>query len=414
MRKSLILIGAFLLVMALFMAACQQPETVAGPPGPSGPAGPEGPQGPPGSEGPVGPAGPAGEGVTGAEYVGTQVCAGCHKDIHDVFIKSGHPWMANPVVDGQPPQYPFTKLGDPPEGYTWKDISAVIGGYQWKALFLNQDGYIITDEPGKTGNAEYQNQWNYANEDLDQAAGWASHQSGTDKLPYDCGSCHTTGYSQNGNQDDLAGITGTWSAPGVQCEACHGPGSLHIKNPQGTPLKISRDSEACGRCHSKGDVTTLVAKDGFIDNNQQFTEIHQSKHLVLKCVDCHDPHSGVVQLSQADQPATRTECANCHYKEAQNRKVDTHGFSCITCHMPKMVKSAWGDPEKHKADLRTHLMAIDPNLASQFSEDGTTVNSQITLDFACKQCHGGGFATPKTDELLKETATGYHQPQAVK
>jgi hypothetical protein len=396
------------LLFGLLVVACAGPEGPVGPPGPAGVPGPEGPQGP---DGEVGPAGPQGEGLDGADYVGSSTCAGCHKDIYDVFVKTGHAWALNKVVDGTSPSFPFTKVSNLPESYSWDQISYVVGGYHWKALFLDSEGYIITDASGSSGNAEYLNQWNFANESLDKSAGWVNYESGIEKLVFDCGGCHTTGYNLNGTQDEFPGIVGAWNEPGIQCEACHGPGGLHMANPQGNAMKIDRDAEACGECHQRAKVETVDAKEGFIEHNQQYDELFQSKHLALNCIDCHNPHSGTVQLNNADQPSTRTECQNCHFKEAQNQKVSMHGFDCITCHMPKIGKSAWGDPEIYKADIRTHLMAIDPKLTGQFSEDGLTAKSQISLDFACKQCHGGGLATIKEDTLLIETATGYHEPQ---
>jgi DNA-binding PadR family transcriptional regulator/cytochrome c553 len=176
-----------------------------------------------------GPEGPSGESATAfRKYVGDQACAGCHQDLFDTYMKSGHPWKLSKVVDGQPPAYPFTKLNELPVGYTWDDILYVIGGYAWKARFVNKEGYIITDEPGKTRNAEYLNQWNFANEIVGKDAGWVKYNSGKEKLPYDCGTCHTTGYSPQGNQDDLPGLVGTWNQEGIRCEECHGNGSLHI------------------------------------------------------------------------------------------------------------------------------------------------------------------------------------------
>ena len=41
-----------------------------------------------------------------------------------------------PDRDGQPPDYPFTEIPSPPEGYTWDDIAYAIGGYNWKAHFI--------------------------------------------------------------------------------------------------------------------------------------------------------------------------------------------------------------------------------------------------------------------------------------
>ena len=132
---------------------------------------------------------------------------------------------------------------------------------------------------------------------------------------------------------------------------------------------------------------------------------------MLNCVVCHDPHEGVVQLREAGLPSTRTECENCHFKEAQNQKNNRHmtiGLTCIQCHMPKVVKSAWGETDRFTGDIRSHVMAIDPKLIEQFSEDGTVANSQISLNFACRQCHLPDTVTALDDETLISAATEYH------
>jgi predicted CXXCH cytochrome family protein len=349
----------------------------------------------------------------GSEYVGSETCQVCHTDIYDTFIQSGHAWKLNPVVDGNPPDYPFTEVPEPPEGYTWDDISYVIGGYNWKARFIDQEGYIITDKPGATiSDTNYLNQYNFANPVLDQDAGWVKYKSGTPQLPYDCGTCHTTGYRPEGHQDDRPGIVGTWAEPGVRCEECHGPGSLHVSNPQGVEMKIDRDAEACGKCHRRNTVEEVDAKDGFIEHHEQYEELFQSKHAVIDCVQCHNPHVGVVQLRQAGEQTTRTLCQNCHFKQAESQKIASHveiGVACIECHMPRIVKSAWGDPEKFSGDIRTHMMAIDPNQVGQFTEDGKVALSQISLDFACRHCHvEGGMAPAFPDDVLIDVATDYH------
>ena len=77
--------------------------------------------------------------------------------------------------------------------------------------------------------------------------------------------------------------------------------------------------------------------------------------------------------------------------------------------MPRVSMSAVGDAEKYTGDIRTHLMAIDPEQIGQFGEDGLEALSQLGLDFACRHCHvDGGSATPKTNEELIEKASGYH------
>lgn len=358
-----------------------------------------------GAAGPAGPAGPAG--AVGAEYVTSKVCASCHSDISDEVNMSGHAYKLNPVINGQPPEYPFTEVLNPPEGYTWDDITYVIGGFNWKARFIDKDGYIITgaDESATT-------QYNFANPIVGTDAGWSGYHAGEKQKPYDCGSCHTTGYQPEGNQDGLPGLIGTWSEPGIQCEACHGPGGNHVVDPYGVAIKADRSSEECGSCHSRGDVESINASKGFIRHHEQFEEVLQTKHQALSCVTCHDPHKGVVQELKAGNAGSRIDCQDCHFKEENTQKsaVMKSMVDCLDCHMPRIVKSAVGNAEAYTGDIRAHLWAIDPEATSQFSEDGSEAISQITLDFACKSCHrDGGSATVKTDEELKDEATGYHE-----
>jgi hypothetical protein len=342
--------------------------------------------------------------------VGAVTCSACHSEIYETFIKSGHPWKLNKVMDGQPPDYPFTEVPEPPEGYTWDDISYVIGGYNWKARFIDQEGYIIT------GDADATTQYNFANPITGkEEPEWVAYQAGEEIKPYDCGACHTTGYSAwspDAHQDDLPGIVGTWAEPGIQCERCHGPASLHVANPHGVRPEVNRDAELCGECHLRGEPEVVDASDGFIRHHEQYEELFQSKHIVLDCVLCHDPHTGVIQLRQVGEQTTRTQCENCHFKQAKFQDSQVHPAiaECIDCHMPRVIVSATGNAETFTGDMRTHLMAIDPEQIDQFTEDGSVALSQIGLNFACRHCHvEGGIASVKTDEELIEKAVGYHE-----
>ena len=422
MNKKQLLFFSVMLLSALLLAACAGPEGPQGPVGPAGPAGPEGPQGPPGESGPAGPEGsqgPAGESSEaaaaapmGAEYVGAVVCAGCHTDIADVFNMSGHPYKLNRVVDGQPPEFPFTEVVEVPEGYTWDDMLFVIGGYNWKYRFVGLDGFIIT------GDADALTQYNFPNPVTGNEGGWVAYHAGEENKPYDCGTCHTTGYSPVGNQEDLPGLVGTWTEEGIQCEECHGPGSLHILAPRGFAMEVNRDPEECGACHRRGGVEAVNASGGFIQHHEQYEELFQGKHVTINCVTCHDPHAGVIQLRKAQEAdpsvqTTRTTCENCHYTEAayQNSAVHPAVAACIDCHMPRVTKSATGNAEMFTGDIRTHLMAIDPLQIEQFNEDGSVALSEIGLNFACRHCHvEGGSATVKTDEELTAKAVDYHTP----
>jgi hypothetical protein len=340
----------------------------------------------------------------GAEYVGSETCAECHTEIADAFSKSGHSYKLNKVVDGQPPEYPFTEVPEPPEGYTWDDIAYVIGGYNWKARFIGQDGFIITGDEDST------TQYNFANDEVGNDPEWVAYHPGEEK-PYNCGTCHTTGYNPEGNQDDLPGLIGTWTEDGVMCEECHGPGSLHADNPRGVALKVDRHAAECGDCHRRGPVESIDASGGFIKHHEQYEELFQSKHAIIDCVQCHDPHDGVVQLRQAGVQTVRTTCENCHFQSAKYENNPAHDgdVECIECHMPRVTKSAVANAEKFTGDIRTHLMAIDVDQVGQFDPEGTVALSQLSLDFACKHCHTPGGILELTDDELVEAATGYHE-----
>ncbi len=408
MRKGLFI--ATLLILLVSISACAGAQGVEGPPGPAGPPGPEGPQGPAGREGPPGPAGKDAASES-PQYVGSQTCAGCHQDVFDVYNKSGHPWILSKVTEGQAPDLPFGNV-ELPEGTAWGDLSYVVGGYHWRARFLNKEGYIITGPTGQAGSADYQNQYNLENDPF--KAGWASFKAGEQNLPYDCGACHTTGFNPGGSMDGLPGVKGSWAQEGVGCEACHGAGGAHASNPHPGNIQIRRDAQACESCHLRGNTADLAVEDGFISHHEKYGDLFSGKHALLDCVDCHNPHSGVVQLRQAGEATTRVQCEQCHFEKAKYQKVAPHAamkMACVECHMPRMIKVAQADPAKFTGDMRTHRMAIDPTQLEQFAADGTTILPQIGLNFACRHCHVPDGPLAKTDEQLLAAAAGYHDPQ---
>ena len=74
----------------------------------------------------------------------------------------------------------------------------------------------------------------------------------------DCVSCHVTGYDKPG------GSTVTFNAKlqNVQCETCHGPGSLHVKDPKNKALIVgSPKTELCAGCHHPPHVESFSAKE---------------------------------------------------------------------------------------------------------------------------------------------------------
>jgi hypothetical protein len=408
-----LIVAITLLALLAILAACAGPEGPPGPMGPPGPSGPEGPQGQPGAPAPTLAAPAGGDGAAAApglaDYVGDTTCQGCHGDIYDRYIQSGHPWILS-KVEGGAPNLPFADVKQRPQGYNWDDILFVIGGYNWKANFVNPQGYVITNPPDATGQADYGNQYNLPNVFLNMSDEMVPYHAGAENLPYDCGACHTTGYNPVLTNADLPGAVGTWAQEGVRCEECHGPGGNHVKNPNLVAMRIDRDRSDCNQCHQMGSLPKESIGDPFIVHHDSYGDLFPGKHAILDCVDCHDPHTGVVALRNAGEQTTQATCANCHSDKVGRHKVPQHqrmGLTCLECHMPRMIEVAWGVPERFAADMRTHQVAINSQQIGQTGQNGEYL-PQVGLDFACRRCHLPNTSIARTDEELINAATGYH------
>jgi hypothetical protein len=387
--------------------------------GPRGPAGTRGYEGPAGLAGPAGPAGEDGEDgkdgndTTKPSWVLSSSCEHCHPKIHKRWSRSGHGNALVKVAGNKPADPPYSTFPQLPptddqgKAHAWKDVTYIIGGFGWKAAFADAKGYVITGSKAD---------WNVV-----QQAWQASDKivpPGTMKLT--CPACHSTGWKSDdthdvdGKQDNLDGAGGTWIEEGVACERCHGPGSLHVLADGYGPIEVRRDAAACGKCHGTTPPGPIHAKDGLIEQAQQWNEMAVTKMRILACVDCHDPHASAHHddVNVNPQRGIVTKCETCHYKKVGKHAVAKHatvsgGPDCVRCHMPRAVKSATGNAAFWTGDLRSHLFRINwDTKAPQFSADGKTVKPYLTLDLACRQCHSD--KTEKPDAVLEPHATGYH------
>ena len=82
------------------------------------------------------------------------------------------------------------------------------------------------------------------------AQAWATLEHVGKQLDYECTSCHVTGWDEPGGST----MAKNDALRNVQCEACHGPGSIHVeKEGQETPKAIVTDppKDLCAdRCHT--------------------------------------------------------------------------------------------------------------------------------------------------------------------
>jgi tetratricopeptide (TPR) repeat protein len=190
-----------------------------------------------------------------------------------------------------------------------------------------------------------------------------------------CADCHSTNLQRN---FDVA--TGkyrtTFSEIDVSCEACHGPGSLHVQlanrlspfwdrvHGKGLASLKTPDNEAevetCAQCHSRrrivhgdfrpgGNFFDHYSLEGLhalayhadganLDEVYEFGSFTQSRmfHKNIRCSDCHDPHSTQLHFSG------NKVCTSCHQHPASKYDTPAHhhhregstGASCVECHMP--------------------------------------------------------------------------------
>ena len=335
-------------------------------------------------------------------YIGSESCAACHQDVYNTFANTGHPYVHSKVEEGVAPIYPFTTIAYLPPFFQngWDDATFVVGGFAWKYNITDKDGYIYTGNDA---------QFNFQDESV--SAFHANEAPGSKK--FDCGSCHTTGWQSVADgatpHNDLPGMDGDFAFAGVQCEACHGMGSVHASSKDAADIIIDREALACGKCHQRSEGSSIAAAEGFILHNAQYDEMLAADHMELGCIECHNPH---ISVKHEQTGGIAQVCTDCH----TDMKNPTHnGADCVTCHMSYATKSAVAS-NKYIADVRTHIFKINPaEDGEMFNEDGSLANGEtgVTLDFVCYQCHRdpggvGGNNSYKTLKQLSTKATGYH------
>jgi hypothetical protein len=379
-----------------------------------------------------------------AKFLGSDACRACHPDKDAEQIVHGHAHKLT-RIQGGPPVFPSegTRAGvpNPPAGFEWSDISYVIGGYIRKARFINNDGFIlIKGADGAVGNGitGIDTQWNLNFPANGTTTGFVAYESSRESekgYDYSCFVCHTTGPVPQDEdfplfQDNRPGMAGTFEETGVQCEACHGPGSNHIPNPPARDIFVNTSAQFCGECHNRpfnSDGSIILASGGFINHHEQYPELLASGgHATLDCVSCHNAHKGVNYDDGID-----TDCTACH----QNQNMALHEgktyirgdytekLDCVSCHMPYATKSATatilGESEGRVGDTRTHIFRINnerEDHTAMFTEDGGAVakdaqgRAAVTVDFACLRCHNteGGFPFRLTINSAADIALGMH------
>ncbi len=174
-----------------------------------------------------------------------------------------------------------------------------------------------------------------------------------------CSQCHsdqtdhfaTASHARLALADPKVGDTG--------CEACHGPGSLHVASggSKGTIINPRRSPETCFQCH--------------LDKRAQFSlpNSHQVLNGKMSCADCHEMHKGnAIAGTGADLEGQNAVCVKCH-TEQKGPFVFEHGAmreGCTACHNPHgTINAKMLVARDANLCLRCHLEVGDPGSSGQ-------------------------------------------------
>lgn len=226
-----------------------------------------------------------------------------------------------------------------------------------------------------------------------------------------CADCHSTNL-QKAFDDQTKTYHTTFSEIDVSCEACHGPGGMHVKLAESKSLfwdrkhgyglaklkdkSTKKQLDTCFQCHSRRRVVKpgyqpgedfydyfaneLLLEHTYHADGQILDEVYvhgsfiQSKmyHKNIRCTDCHDPHTARLKHDG------NQVCTSCHQHSAGKYDNPTHhrhnvgstGTSCVECHMPE-----------------TTYMAVDERRDHSLRIPRPDLSVAIGTPNACTRCH---------------------------
>jgi len=351
-----------------------------------------------------------------AHYVGMGQCKLCHQGIYDSFIqtgmgqsfdhaskqKSSAKFDAHTVIYDKYSDFYYHPFWD---GDSLKIMEFRLQGKDTIYKRIERVDYIVGS--GQHTNSHIQSVNGYLNQmpmtfytqkgqwDLPPGFEGGFNTRFSRKIGLECMSCHNTlpGFVE-GSENKFSSVP-----EGVNCERCHGPGSIHVQqrssgsridtskyidysivNPG--KLSIERQFDVCQRCHLQGNAVLKEGKSFFdfkpgmklsdymtvflpryTGADKQFImashadRLKQSKCFIksleakvdtaalrpyknaLTCVTCHNPH---VSVKVTGEEVFNNACRNCHNTTTHNglctekeQERNKVQDNCVACHMPR-------------------------------------------------------------------------------
>ena len=411
------------------------------------------------------------EGAPAAAFVGKAACTACHAEEAGRWTGSHHDLAMQEATDD-------TVLGD--------FANASLTHYGVTSTFSRQDdGFMVRTEDADGEPADFEIRYVFGVHPLQQyliefpggrlqalSLAWDTrtkeqggqrwfHLYPDEKIAHDdelhwtrpsqnwnsmCAECHSTHLQKNYDARSRSFST-TWSEIDVSCEACHGPGSVHVAwaeqrpgwerhqadmglelllderkgvtwpiDPQtgnarrSVPRDTDKEIEMCARCHARRSPITrqYVHGDRLMDHylprrldegmyfadGQMDDEVYvygsfvQSRmfHAGVTCSDCHDPHGADLKVTG------NAVCLQCHQAEKYDapshhfHKDEASGGSCAECHMPPR-----------------NYMVVDARHDHSMRVPRPDLSVKLGTPNACNNCH-----RDKTPEWAAEQVVAWY------
>jgi tetratricopeptide (TPR) repeat protein len=257
----------------------------------------------------------------------------------------------------------------------------------------------------------------------------------TENWNFMCADCHSTNVRKRFDPQ-----TGTYATSfaevSVSCEACHGPGSLHVawasqpaaargagdkglaialdernavswtrdpvtgKPHRSRPRQSEREIDMCARCHARrgliheddvhgqsvGDDyrVALLDDDLYYPDGQIKGEVYEYGSFIqsrmfaagVTCSDCHDPHRPAV-AAWGDNVCLRCHASETYFTSRHHfHPQASAGARCVACHMP----------------ARTY-MVVDPRRDHSLRVPRPDLSVKLGVPNPCNGCHADRSAT---------------------
>ncbi|MFN5665605.1 MAG: tetratricopeptide repeat protein, partial [Bacteroidota bacterium] len=179
------------------------------------------------------------------------------------------------------------------------------------------------------------------------------------EIGLECMSCHNAMPTFENNSQNLF----TQIPNGIDCERCHGPGALHVKEKTAgnwvdtatqidytivNPKKLSWElqTDICQRCHLQGNAVLKEGKS-FTDFRpgmklSDFIEVYMPKYK--------DRDDEFIMASHAQ----RLQMSKCYIQSANGQASAQNKLTCISCHNPHVSVKVTGKQVFNQACAQCH------------------------------------------------------------